>query len=156
MPQFVQFDEDYPGIEGLHWNGRALDRQFLAGLERPVWDSIVATVQAKLTDDVIEEAVGRLPPEIFAINGPELNGALKARRDNLTIPVENLYELLATAVDLHATDISELVVIDRTEPDFVTVSLADSESAGASPYLLRRFSGDETREIRIYLKGGDD
>lgn len=156
MPQFVRFEEDYPGIERLHWNGRALDRQFLAGLERPVWDSIGASVQAKLTDDVIEEAVGRLPPEIFAINGPELDGALKTRRDNLTIPVENLYELLAKRVDLHATDVSELVVIDRTEPDFVTISLADSESAGAPPYLLRRFSGEETREIRIYLKGGDD
>ena len=47
-------------------------------------------------------------------------------------------------------------MIDRSEPDFVTVSLADSESAGAPPYLLRRFSGEETREIRIYLKGGDD
>ena len=152
MPQFVQFDEDYPGIEGLHWNGRALDRQFLAGLERPVWDSIAASVQAKLTDDVIEEAVGLLPPEILAINGPELIGALKVRRDNLTSPVEDLYELLATAVDLHATDVSELVVIDRTDPDFVTVSLADSEA----PYLQRRFSGEETREIRIYLKRRDD
>ena len=155
MPQFVQFDEDYPGIEGLHWNGRALDRQFLAGLERPVWDSITASVQAKLTDDVIEEAVGLLPPEIFAINGPELIGALKVRRDDLTIPVEDLYELLATAVDLHATDVSELVVIDPTDPDFVTVSLADSEAPEA-PYLQRRFSGEETREIRIYLKRRDD
>ena len=155
MPQFVRFEADYPNVKRLHWNGRALDRQFLAGLERPVWDSIGASVQARLTDDVIEEAVVRLPPEIFAINGPELIGALKARRDNLTTPVENLYELLATAVDLHATDVSELVVIDRTDPDFVTVSLADSESAD-TPYLQRRFSGEETREIRIYLKRRDD
>ena len=155
MPQFVRFEADYPNVERLHWNGRALDRQFLAGLERPVWDSIGASVQAKLTDDVIEEAVGRLPPEILAINGPELSGALKARRDNLTIPVENLYELLAKTVDLHATNASELVVIDRTDPDFVTVSLADSESADA-PYLQRRFNRSETDEIRVYMKRRDD
>jgi hypothetical protein len=155
MPQFVRFEADYPSVQRLHWNGRALDRQFLAGLERPVWDSIGASVQAKLTDDVIEEAVGRLPPEIFAINGAELIGALKARRDNLTIPVENLYELLARAVDLHATDVPELVVVDRTDPDFVTVSLADSETPEA-PYLQRRFSGEETSEIRLYLKRRDD
>ena len=155
MPQFVRFEADYPSVERLHWNGRALDRQFLAGLERPVWDSIGASVQTNLTDDVIEEAVGRLPSEIFAINGPELIGALKARRDNLSIPVENLYELIAKVVDLHATDVSELVVVDRTDPDFVRVSLADSESADA-PYLQRRFSEEETDEIRIYVKGGDD
>ena len=155
MPQFVRFEADYPNVERLHWNGRALDRQFLAGLERPVWDSIGASVQAKLTDDVIEEAVGRLPPEILAINGPEPSGALKARRDNLTIPVENLYELLAKTVDLYATNASELVVIDRTDPDFVTVSLADSESADA-PYLQRRFNRSETDEIRVYMKRRDD
>ena len=155
MPQFVRFEADYPSVKRLHWNGRALDRQFLSGLERPVWDSIGASVQANLTDNVIEEAVGRLPPEISAINGPELIAALKARRDNLTTPVESLYELLAKAVDLHATDVTELVVIDRTDPDFVTVSLADSESADA-PYLERRFSESETDEVRIYVKGGND
>ena len=155
MPQFVRFEESYPSVDRLHWNGRALDRQFLSGLERPVWDSIAASVQASLTDDAIEDAVGRLPPEIFAKNGLELTGALKLRRDNLREPVADLYELLVEAVDLHATDISDLAVIDRTEPDFVTVSLADSERAGA-PYLQRRFSAGETREIRLYMKGGDD
>ena len=155
MPQFVRFEESYPSIDRLHWNGRALDRQFLSGLERPVWDSIAASVQASLTDDVIEEAVGSLPPEIFAKNGPELMGALKVRRDNLREPVANLYELLVEAVDLHATDKSDLAVIDRTDPDFVTVSLADSERAEA-PYLQRRFSAEETREIRLYMKMGHD
>ena len=155
MPQFVRFEESYPSIDRLHWNGRALDRKFLSGLERPVWDSIAASVQASLTDDVIEEAVGRLPPEIFAKNGPELMGALKLRRDNLREPVEDLYELLVEAADLHATDISDVAIIDRSDPDFVTVSLADSERAEA-PYLQRRFSAEETREIRLYMKGGDD
>ena len=67
--------------------------------------------------------------------------------------ITDLYELIAKVVDLHATDVSELVVVDRTDPDFVTVSLADSESADA-PYLQRRFSEEETDEIRIYVKGG--
>ncbi len=155
LPQFVRFEADYPNITGLHWNGRAQDRQFLAGLERQVWDSIGASVQASLTDDVIEEAVGRLPSEIFAINGEELTAALKTRRDNLTIPVENLYELLAREVELHATDASDVVVVDRSDPDFVTVSMAGSASSDG-PYLERRFGESETDEIRIYLKGGND
>ncbi len=155
LPQFVRFEADYPNITGLHWNGRAQDRQFLAGLERQVWDSIGASVQASLTDDVIEEAVDRLPPEIFAINGQELTGALKARRDNLTIQVEHFYELLAKTVDLFATDVSEVVVVDRADPDFVTISMASSESPD-EPYLQRRFGGSETDEIRIYAKGGND
>ena len=155
MPQFVRFEDSYPSIDRLHWNARALDRQFLSGLERPVWDSIAAAVQESLTDDVIEEAVGQLPPEIFAENGPELTGALKLRRDNLREPVADLYDLLAEAVDLYATDAPDLAVIDRTDPDFVTVSLADPQRAGA-PYLQRRFSANETREIRLHMKRRDD
>ena len=155
MPQFVEFSPDYPSVRRLHWNSRAQDRRFLAGLERSVWDSIAVSVQASLTDDVIEEAVSRLPPEIFAINGPDLIDALKARRDDLTSPVEDLYELIAEDADIFATDASEWVVVDRSEPGFVTVSLADSESGGA-PYLQRRFRAGETKEIRIYMGGGDD
>ena len=155
MPQFVEFKPDYPNIRRLHWNSRAQDRRFLAGLERSVWDSIAVSVQASLTDDVIEEAVSRLPPEIFAINGQELIDALKTRRDDLTSPVEDLYELIAEDTDIFATDASELVVVDRNEPGFVTVSLADSESA-AAPYLQRRLMAGETKEIRICMGGGDD
>ena len=67
----------------------------------------------------------------------------------------DLYELLAEAVDLYATDQPDVAVIDRTEPDFVTVSLAASERPNA-PYLQRRFSAAETREIRLYMKRRDD
>ena len=155
MPQFVRFEDSYPSIDRLHWNARALDRQFLSGLERPVWDSIAAAVQESLTDAVIEEAVGQLPPEVFVKNGPELTEALKIRRDNLREPVADLYDLLAEAVDLYATDAPDLAVIDRTDPDFVTVSLADPQRA-AAPYLQRRFSANETREIRLHMKRRDD
>ena len=58
MPQFVRFEASYPSVDRLHWNARALDRQFLSGLEREAWDSITASVQASLTDEVIEDAVG--------------------------------------------------------------------------------------------------
>ena len=155
MPQFVRFEDSCPSIDRLHWNARALDRQFLSGLERPVWDSIASSVQASLTDGVIEDAVGQLPAEIFAKNGPELTGALKLRRDNLREPVADLYDLLAEAVDLYATDASDLVIIDRTDPDLVTVSLADPQRVGA-PYLQRQFSADETREICLHMKRRDD
>jgi hypothetical protein len=155
MPQFVRFEEDYPGIERLHWNGRALDRWFLSGLERPVWDSIGSSLQARLDDSVIEEAVGRLPPEIFARNGAELAETLRVRRDHLDEAWDAFYRLLAQRVDVHATDASEVVVVDRSEAGQVTVSLTEPAHDEA-PYLQRSFPVEETREIRIYLRDGDD
>jgi hypothetical protein len=83
MPQFVRFEEDYPSITSLHWNGRALDRWLLAELDREAWDSVGEAVQSAMTDDVIEQAVLRLPAEIWALNGAELEQTLKVRRDGL-------------------------------------------------------------------------
>jgi hypothetical protein len=155
MPQFVRFDEDYPSIERLHWNGRALDRWFLSELERPVWDSIGAVLQERLDDDVIDEAVGRLPPEIHVQNGEELSHALRVRRDNLHQALDAFYRLLAREVDVRATDADEVVVVDREEAGRVTVSIT-APRHGDEPYVRRTFATDETREIRIYLEGGDD
>jgi hypothetical protein len=155
MPQFVRFEEDYPGIERLHWNGRALDRWFLSGLERPVWDSIGASLQARLDDSVIDEAVGRLPPEIFAQNGEELAATLRIRRDNLDQAWDAFYRLLAAHVDVHATAASEVLVVDRSEPGQVTVILT-APAHDEAPYFRRSFSTEETREVRVYLGGGDD
>jgi hypothetical protein len=67
MPQFVRFEEEYPSLKRLHWNARAIDRWLLAELDRPAWDSIGASLQAAVTDDVIRQAVLRLPPEIYQI-----------------------------------------------------------------------------------------
>ncbi|MDQ3811454.1 MAG: hypothetical protein M3336_14305, partial [Chloroflexota bacterium] len=48
-PQLVEFSASYPGIVGLTWQGRVLDRRLLTGLERPVWDSVAAALQRRLT-----------------------------------------------------------------------------------------------------------
>ena len=155
MPQFVRFEEDYPSIERLHWNARALDRWFLAGLERPVWDSIGVALQSKLDDAVIDEAVARLPPEMWALNGEQLARTLRVRRDHLAEAWDAFYRLLADQVDVHATDAAEVVVVDRGEPGHVAVSVT-APRLGDGPYFARRFDTDDTREIRIYLHGGDD
>lgn len=155
MPQFVRFGPSYPNIVRLHWNGRELDRRFLSGLDRPVWDSIGAWVQDRLTDEVIEEAVNRLPPEILVVNGEELRSNLVQRRDRLRGAWNEFYEVLADKVDVIGTDADEVVIIDRTDSESVVVSIWHP-AFGDTPYLRRRFLADETSEIRLYLKGGND
>ena len=155
MPQFVRFEEDYPSITRLHWNARALDRWLLAGLERPVWDSVGRALQASLRDDVIDDAARRLPPEIYALNGEELAGTLKVRRDNLDAAWDALYRVLVTKVDIQATNAAEVVVVDRSVPGQVLVTAA-VPTISSEPYFSRRFDQAETREIRIYLRNGND
>jgi len=155
MPQFVRFEEGYPAITRLHWNGRALDRWFLAELDREAWDAIGGEVQAALTDAVIEDAVLRLPAEIQALNGADLDRTLRARRDALSEAWDEFYAVISDRVDVQATDASEVVEVDRSQDGSVLVTMS-APGALTGPYFSRRFLAGETSEVRIYLKGGDD
>ncbi len=158
FPQFVEFGESYPNMVGLTWNGRELDRRFLVGLEKPVWDTVTAQLKFRLNDSVIDASVRALPPEYYALDGERLSRTLKARRDRLHEAADRFYRVLAGAVDIHATDQDERVVVDRHDDGDVEVTLTSTlPSSGAEiTYLHRRFHIGETKEIRIFLHGGED
>jgi len=155
MPQFVRFEAEYPSMTRLHWNGRALDRWLLAELDRPAWDSIGSEVQAALTDEVLLQATFQLPLEIYEINGVELEITLRKRRDTLNEAWGELYRIMSEKVDVHATNADEVVVVDHSERGSVLISMTVPEESD-EPYFSRRFLESETREVRIYLKDGDD
>jgi len=158
LPQLLNFGPDYPDVLGLTWNGRELDRHFLMDLEWPVWDSVAAEVRTAITDSVIDAAVRRIPPEHFAESGLELIQALKHRRDNLPRVARRFYRMLADQAEVYGTDADETATLDAIDDH--TVELALYRGAGApaapEPYLRRRFHRDETRELRLFLRGGND
>ena len=78
-PQLVKFGPHYPGMLGLTWNGRDLDRRHLVGLGWPVWDSIATELKSRLTDQAIESAVAQLPPAYLPLDSARLATALKSR-----------------------------------------------------------------------------
>ncbi|MDQ2670986.1 MAG: hypothetical protein M3Y31_10165, partial [Gemmatimonadota bacterium] len=59
-PRLVSFDAE-PQMKGMTHNSRYLDRRLLAGVERERFDSVAAWVQARLTDEVIDEGLAGLP-----------------------------------------------------------------------------------------------
>jgi hypothetical protein len=158
-PQFVTFKQEYPSILGLTWNAREIDRRLLSGLGRAVWDSVAGALQAQLTDSVIAAAVATMPPPFVAKNGAELQRALVVRRDRLRTAAADFYALLAGEVDLYGTDEAELAEVVREPDGSVTVALSARPAGSvdsADTYVRRRFDRRETREVRLYLGGGDD
>ena len=69
------------------------------------------------------------------------------------------YEIVFEWSDIHATDEDEVATIDHLADGSIRVVLQErgpnGESLG-SPHFERVFFPNETREIRIYLHGGDD
>jgi hypothetical protein len=159
MPQLIHFGPEFGDVLGLTWNGRELDRRFLTEAEWPEWESVVAELQAALGDSVIEAAVRRLPPEFYARCGAGLIASLEARRDALGTVARRFYQMLSEQTEVYATDADETALLSRLDPRTLEVRLFrndQSASARGRPYSERRFSRDDSREVRIFMGGGRD
>jgi len=154
-PRLVNWSERYPSVIGLTRNAWDIDRTYLVSVTRAEWFETVAEVQQMLTDEVIEEAVRRMPPEHYAMEGAELASALRQRRDHLAEAAQELYRIVFRYADVEATDEDEVATItrDRDGSLRVTVRLADAPS---DTVFDRTFSSAETREVRLYMNGGAD
>jgi hypothetical protein len=158
-PHYVGFGQDYPSTFRLTWSARALDRRLLSGTSRETWDAVVADLQRRLTDRVIADAVHRLPQPYYEQIGAWLTASLIHRRDELPGVAGQFYRQLAGWVDIRATDERDLVEVVRTDSGRVRVEIASgarTTASSAEPWFRRVFDPRETRELRLYLHGGDD
>ena len=177
-PKLARFDGTYESIPTLTYMTPDMDRRLLVELPRERWDSVVAAMQTQLTDDVLRAAADRLPDEWEPHAADEVYAGLRARRARLPAIASEFFRMVSTEADVHATAESELAEIERLAdgsvelrlfgPDQLDRTVASASpgppsngvragaEAGAGPYFQRRFLPSETREIRLYMLGGDD
>jgi len=153
--RLITFQEAFPDIYGLTRNAWDIDRNLLVGLDRDQWDHTVQGVVGALTDQVIDEAVDRMPREHVAVIGDEMRDALRRRRDHLPEAAAVLYGIVSGVADIHGTDAAEGLRVAWDPVGNVSVTLTPREG-GSTPTFQRTFIVGETSEIRIYLHGGDD
>jgi hypothetical protein len=156
LPKLTNFGTKYPYLPGATWNGRDIDRRFLAGVDWPVWKSAADALKAKLSDAAIDSAVKALPAEHYAIQGRPLTEALRTRRDQLEDAARRYYRMLAEQVDVSATDGNDTARVVRGPGGEMELTISRNDSARGGPYFQRRFSADDTKEVRVYLGAGDD
>ena len=177
-PKLARFDGTYESLSTLTYMTRAMDRRMLVGLSREQWDSVVTALQTQLTDDVFQAVVDRLPEEWEPLAGDRLFAGLQGRRAGLPEIADEFFRMVSYEADVHATEESERAEIERLTDGSVEVRLYGESAAGgaplavsssppagavradamagAMPYFQRRFMPGETREIRLYMQGGDD
>jgi Omp85 superfamily domain len=160
VPQLNHFGEEYPQIEDLTWNGRFLDRRILTGLDKKTWDSVTVNVQLCISDEVIDEAVKRLPPEVYNICADEINSKLKSRRDNLQWASNEFYGLVNKFADIFCSDEDDYVEVKRMDDHSTIVSVFKRDkNSGAkkeNPLFHKIFDNEITIDLRIHLNDGDD
>jgi Omp85 superfamily domain len=142
-------------VYGLIEQGQYLDRRLLGGLDRADWDSAASALRARLTDALIDDAVRRQPAEYQALEGARLASVLRRRRDRLPAAAADFYRMMAGEPEAHGTDGPDLAVVERGG-DALEVRIHAGGSGSGAVLFRRRFVAGETREVRIYLHGGDD
>jgi len=172
IPQLNHFGSGYPNMRFMTWSGRYLDQRFLTFLSKESWDEITNEVYSKLTNEVIENAVKKLPPEVYKIAKEEIIEKLKFRRDGFKEASEEYYELVNSIVDIYTTEKDDYITVgfnivtgidlpkDVKEKGYTMITIFENdEDAGEkkSDVLRQRiFDNSITEEIRIYLLEGDD
>ncbi len=159
FPIQIQFQRTYPSLVGLTLTGWEIDREFLVELDRAAWDSVVTSFCASLTDRVIDDAVRELPPPYYKRVGKTLAEALKSRRNALPEFAASYYELILHEAEIWATDKDEYVQCEHRPNGDLRVRIGLMEGVGGerkTPYFQRTFHPEETREVRIHLRGGED
>ena len=149
LPRLVKFTR--VPQPAMFYNAVNFDRRLLTSLTRADFDSTARFLQRVITDSVIDAAFQSMPKEYQMIRRDLVNRT-KARRNALAGSAAGYYRSLFDVVDLHGTDAADKATITRQADGSVDVKL---ESGGVT-YFNRKFVPGETKQIRLYLQGGND
>jgi hypothetical protein len=157
LEKAVRFRPGYDGaVYGLIEQGQYLDRRLLGELDRADWERATAALRARLTDALIDDAVRQLPAEYRAIEGARLAATLRARRDRLPEASAEYYRMMAGEPEAHGTEGADLAIVERLGDGEMEVRIYAGGAETGEPLYQRRFVRGETREVRVFLHGGDD
>ena len=151
------FKKNPRGIRKLSAKSWLFDQHFLNSLDAAQWQKATSEMKRLLTDAVIDEAVKKLPPEIWAINGSRIASTLKSRRDGLNEEVMKYYQFLAQTVLVRGTAKKEWFRV-RGEGDNLMVSLHELRPDGKMGRTVyeRVIKPEETRQLILEGAEGDD
>ncbi|MBD0376651.1 MAG: metallophosphoesterase, partial [Flavisolibacter sp.] len=154
-PHFIGFNNNTKNLKRLNYKGWNFDMTFLNGLNAMDWETGITSFQKALNDKVIETAVKKLPPEIYAISGKTIEEKLKNRRDGLLKDGMIYYRQLAYHVRISGSDEAEIFRISQQGNKLVVAVFDDEKNKNFKVYE-RTFTAGETQKITLFGLGGKD
>ncbi len=154
--QFGKYDEKLPGIAWFNSAGRGLDRALIQNKGKEEWIKQAKFIQQNITDEVIEKAFTKLPPEMHE-SSKDIIKKLKGRRDNIVKIAERYYDNFAKLAIVTATDKDDFLDVTRL-PDGKTNIKIWRNKKGERQDLVsdKTYLKEETKEIWLYGLDDDD
>jgi hypothetical protein len=159
LKQLQTFDDKIKDVKWYNYAANELDKRFTNQITKQVWIDSAKALKRYVTDDIIDNAVRQMPPEIFAESGEETTKKLKLRRDKIVEYAGDYYDFLAKEVDIPGSKQNEIFNITRLNDHETSVTVFPVNKKGEvgnAPVFSRTFSDDETKEIRLYGIDGND
>jgi hypothetical protein len=152
------FDHELSYVPGFNFNARYVDREFLNELPLSAWQATADSLEERLTDEVIENALKVWPQQVYDIRGEEIESKLKSSRGNLRKYATEHYLFLSEAVNVLGSDKRELFEVNRINEDETDVTVRKISKKGKTDKILyhRKFFTNETDEVRLYGLAGED
>lgn len=156
LKHLVGFEDNLDKVKNLNHKSWEFDRLFLNELNRNDWETIIKSVQSSLTDDVIHTAIMKLPPAIYALNGPTLEAKLKGRRNDLLLEGIKYYHFLSRYAKVNGTNEAEVFVVSSAG-DSLRVEVYDQKNNTRGRKIYERvFIPSETGQVTLLGYGGND
>ncbi|MDQ6814810.1 MAG: metallophosphoesterase [Bacteroidota bacterium] len=157
IPFLKGFRKNIPKIQWLAYWARDLDRNFLNTLDSSVWRKTANNFRANLPNQVIDDAVKKLPPEIYKLDGAELAEKLKSRRDYLPGKAMKYYRFLSKQVNVVGSNKNEYFKVESVGKNLQVRVYKKTRKTDSSAIIYNRvFEPSVTKEIDLYGLNGDD
>ncbi len=157
LRKFQHFGEKVRELDGLNEQARYMDEMFLNELARESWITTAEDLKEQLNDEVLLEALKRMPDEIYQSAGSDLFNKLKSRRDNLQEYARQFYATIAEDLDITGTVKDNRFVISETTDGRIEIALyqpADDEREYIR--FRREIDTENVRSVRLFGIGGQN
>jgi hypothetical protein len=157
-PELQGFRAKALNIKTFNKAARNFDRSFLNQLTETEWRNHIDSFLTTMTDDVIETALSKQPPEIHQYSMQKIVNTLKERRKYFADEMLEYYRFISKIVTVVGSNQRELFTITK-KPDGsinVLVQKIARDSSISSTIYERLLDPEVTKELRVYGLNDDD
>ncbi|GJM36140.1 MAG: hypothetical protein DHS20C18_51410 [Saprospiraceae bacterium] len=152
------FGKKFTGIKSLTFQARHMDRFLMQEASKRIFMEQAKYIQDHISDEDIELAVRKMPPEMLELSGKTIEEKLKNRIRSLDQAAETYYGLLSKEVDVTGSREKEYFDIERQQDGSLRLRMFNVKNGQKGNKLLfdRTFIPSETKAVRIWGLGNED
>jgi Omp85 superfamily domain/Calcineurin-like phosphoesterase len=158
VPSVQGFRKKYRNINSFNFSTRYFDRNFLNEPSEQQWQQAAEAMMAAMTDEVIDQAIARLPQSVQQISGAALRQTLKDKRQYFVKDAMTYYRFLAKTIEVVGSDKKERFTLQPAADGQLLLQVHKVTKNDEAPVLLyqRTINPQQTKELRLYGRGGAD